>query len=206
MKRIIALLLVLVLAFSLASCLNEKSSGEDEVVVTRGDIIGTKYKNEIMGFTFTRPYSWVYSTDEEIAMAIGMGAEMLNSTNFQAALDQNVAIYDMMVVDKLTNSNIIVGYENLKKSMSTNITEEQYIEMVKNQFSAVSNITVTFPKGTTEVKLGETTFTRVVCETIANGVKMTQAYYVHKFGTYMGMVIVTIPSGYSVEDIEAMFS
>ena len=112
----------------------------------------------------------------------------------------------MMVIDKLTNANIIVGYENLKRSLSSNITEEQYIEMVKKQFSGVTSITVTFPSGTDKVKLGETTFTRVVCETTTSGVTMTQAYYVHKIGHYMGMIIVSIPSGYTVEEIEAMFS
>ena len=213
MKRIISLLLVLVLAFSLASCLNEGSSGgkretskKEEVVISRGEVIGTEYINEILGFTFTRSSSWVYATDEEIATVMGIGAEMLGDGRFQAALDQNLAIYDMMVIDKLTNANIIVGYENLKKSLSSNITEEQYIESVKNQFSTVGGITVTFPNGTEKITLGETTFTKVVCKTTTNGVTMTQAYYVHKIGTYMGMIIVTVPSGYSIEDIEAMFS
>jgi hypothetical protein len=34
---------------------------------------------------------------------------------------------------------------------------------------------------------------------------MTQVYYLKKIGGYMASVIVTIPSGYSVADIEAMF-
>ena len=215
MKKIISLLLVLVLAFSFVSCLNEGTSDDDnettkkkteDVVISRGTIVGTKYKNDCMGLEFTRPSSWVYATDEEIALAIGVGAEMLGSDKFQDALNNSTAIYDMMVIDKLTNANIIVGYENLKRSLSSNITEEQYIEMVKKQFSGVTSITVTFPSGTSKVKLGETTFTRVVCKTTANGVTITQVYYVHKIGHYMGMIIVSIPSGFTVEEIEAMFS
>ena len=55
MKRIIALLLTLILAFSLASCLNERSSGgkrestkKDEVVVDTEE----KYKKEVISNFF----------------------------------------------------------------------------------------------------------------------------------------------------------
>ena len=40
----------------------------------------------------------------------------------------------------------------------------------------------------------------------ANGVEMTQVYYLRKVDGYMTFVIVTITSGYTVADIEAMFN
>ena len=55
------------------------------------------------------------------------------------------------------------------------------------------------------VKLGNTEFLRTICTTTSMGVSMQQIYYVHKLDGYMGFVIVTIPSGYTVEQIEAMF-
>ena len=105
MKRIISLLLVLVLAFSLVSCLNEGTSDDDnettkkkteDVVISRGTIVGTKYKNDCMGLEFTRPSSWVYATDEEISTVIGAGVEMLGGDKFQDALNNSTAIYDMI--------------------------------------------------------------------------------------------------------------
>lgn len=216
MKRIISFLLVLVLVLSMVACAESGSGGgkkktttgdkTDVVEISRGTTAGTLYKNEILDFIFTRPSSWVYSTDEEIAMVIGVGAEMLEDDRFQVALDKNAAMYDMMVVDMVTQSNVIVGYENLKMSLSSNITEEQYIENLKKQLNSVSHIIqVEFVGAVKKVKLGETEFTRVVCKTTTNGVTMTQVYYVHKVGSYMGMVIATITDGYTVADIEAMF-
>ena len=57
-----------------------------------------------------------------------------------------------------------------------------------------------------KVKLGETEFTKLVCDTAVSGMNMTQVYYLRKVDGYMTFVIVTITSGYTVADIEAMFS
>lgn len=206
MKRIISLLLSFLMLISLASCfMSPLEVGNKKTVITRGTINNEVYVNDCMGIEFVRPATWVYSTDEEIATVIGVGVEMLGDKRFQAALDENYALYDMMVVDKITNTNIIVGYENLKMSLSTNITEEQYIESVRKQFDDVENMTVTFPYRTEKVKLGNTSFTRIVCDTVTNGVRMTQVFYAHKMNGYMGIVVVTMRGDYTVEDIEAMF-
>ena len=203
MKKIIALLLILVLSVSLVACLDKDT--DSDATITRGETVGTKYENDVFGFTFTAPATWVYSTDDEVAALVGMSVEALGDSRFQAALDKNTAIYDMMVRDVVTNSNVLVGYENLKKTLATNITEEQYVEAMKSQMSSVTGMTVKFPDATEQVKLGNTTFTKVVCQTTTYGVTMTQVYYIRKVGNYMGFVIVTINDGYSIQDIEAMF-
>ena len=111
----------------------------------------------------------------------------------------------MMVVDSITRTNINVGYENLSKTLSTNITVKQYVEALKAQFTNVSGMTVNFPDTLESAKLGNTEFTKVVCTATTQGVSMNQVYYLRKVDGYMCYVIVTIPSGYTVEQIEAMF-
>lgn len=218
MKKIISLLLILVMMVSLVGCFSDDSDDDfdDKPLrttantakkgITRGEISRQVYTNDCMGLTFTAPKTWVYSTDEEVADLMGFALDVyLTDQKFQAALDSHASIYDMMVVDKVTNSNVMVGYENLRMSMSSNITEEQYIEIMKSQVGSVSGMTMTFSDKIEKVKLGETEFTKVVCKTKSYGVTLTQVFYVHKMDGYMGFVIVSINSGYSISDIEAMF-
>lgn len=198
MKKIVALLLAITMAFLFVGCQTTE--------ISRGTIDGDTYKNENLSFEFTKPESWVYSTDEEIAEAINIGVENFGNESFKKALENNTSVYDMMVVDSLTRTNINVGYENLSKTFSRNITEEQYIEALEEQLNSVTSMQVTFPDEYDTVKLGQTEFTRVICPVTASGVSMTQVYYLHKIDGYMGFVIVTINfDGYTVADIEAMF-
>ena len=111
----------------------------------------------------------------------------------------------MMVKDIHTGTNISVGYENLAKTLSSNITEEQYIDALKEQLDSVSIMTVTFSDEIETVKLGKTKFTKVVCTTSVYGVSMKQVYYLNKQGSYMGIIIATVVNGYTVDEVEAMF-
>lgn len=173
--------------------------------VSKGTTKGDVYKNEFLGFTFTKPASWVYSTDEEIAAAMNLAVDQILGENFKQALENNPVIYDMMVVDSVTGTNINVVYENLAKSFASNITEEQYVEALKQQLSGVSGMTVSFPAKLEKVTLGKTEFTKCVCSTTANGITMTQVFYLCNVDGYMASMTVTIPNGYTVAQIEAMF-
>lgn len=46
---------------------------------------------------------------------------------------------------------------------------------------------------------------KCVCSTTANGMTFTQIYYLYNVDGYMVSITATIPSGYTVADIEAMF-
>ena len=200
MKRLVSLVLaVLMLAAVFAGCAGKK------VEISRGTIDGEVYQSEYLGIKFTKPMGWVYSTDEEIAYAMGLGEEFLEG-DLKKSLDNSSAVYDMMVVDSVTRTNINIGFENLARSLSSNITEKQYVDAIKSQVSQLSGMTVTFSDELTTVKLGEHEYTKATATTVASGVTMTQVYYLRKIDGYMSYIIVTIVSGYTAEDIEAMFS
>lgn len=198
MKKLTALLLALVMIVLCCGC----------SVFTepkRGSIEGDVYKNETLDFEFVKPSSWVYSTDEEIAQAMDVGVELLGADKYKEALENSQSVFDMMVVDSLTATSVNVSYENLVKSAMSNITEEQYIDATKEQFANISQASVTFSEEYETVTLGKTEFTRAIATTKMSGITMTQAFYVHKVGSYMGVVLVTIRTKYTVSDIEAMF-
>ena len=200
MKKLLALLLVVAALMSFVAC----DSGKE---LTRGTVKGNVYTNEYVGFTFTKPSSWTYLSDEEIAEAINLGVEFLGEEQFEDALKSNDSISDMMAVDKSTGTNLNLGYENVKKSLFGSMSVEEYISALEKQLSEVSGMTVVFPDEYDEVTLGTVEFTRVVCSVTMQGVKMQQIYYLHKVDNYMVFVTVTIPtiSKQTMSDIEAMF-
>ncbi len=175
---------------------------------SRGKIEGDTYVNEYLGFTFTKPASWVFATDEEIAAAANIAVETLLGEDYESLLESVPAVFDMMVTDTLTNTNINIVCENLTKTFATNITEEQYIEVVKQQLTTgMTGMTFSFPNEMEKVKLGESEFSKVVYQaTVYDNITLTQIYYLCKVDGYMVSVIVTSGGEYSVSEIEAMFS
>ncbi|MBQ8275716.1 MAG: hypothetical protein IJZ02_03730 [Clostridia bacterium] len=208
MKKITALILAILMAVSLLACNNDTSvdkgtdGAQQEAKLTRGTIAGNVYTTDYLGFSFEKPETWVYATDEEIAAALNLGVETFLDDNFKEALEKSGSIYDMMVTDTLTGANVIVGYERLAFS---NITEDQYFEAVKQQFQNIDGYTVDFPEEFETVTLGKNEFSKAVCVTTVYGSTITQVYYVRKVDQYMAFVITTIPTGYTVSDVEAMF-
>ena len=198
MKKIFALLLAMLMVVTLVAC------NIGGAAPSRGEIDGRVYKNEFLGIEFTRPSSWRYYSDEEIASAMNVAVDSLKSENIKKSLEINPAIFDMMVVDASTGTNINVVYENLKKVFSSNVSMEKYVEQLKKNVKS-EGMNVTFSDELEKVKLGDTEFTKCVSTVRAYGVTMTQVYYLKKIDGYMTSVIVTIVNGYSISDIEAMF-
>lgn len=230
MKKIVTLCLALILGLLLVACNtppenvtppenettpeNEtqpenETSPENETPtkpeLSRGTVENGVYQNEFLGVSFNKPASWIYSTEEEIAALVNLVADNLLNENLKETLENNPSIIDMMVVDSITRSNVNITYENLAKTLASNITIEQYIEAVKHQMSGMVGMTVTFTGEPETVKLGNVEFTRLLCDTTTNGVQMKQAIYLRKVDTYMISVSATVVSGYTVADIEAMF-
>ena len=206
MKKLLSLVLaMLMLVTVFAGCSGTPNTDDTKKVeLSRGTVEGNVYKSEFLGLQFTKPEGWVYSTDEEIAFAMGLGKEFLEG-DLKKTLDNSASVYDMMVVDSITRTNMSIGFENLSKSFSSNMTEKQYVDTLKSQLQGLSGMTVTFSDELTTVKLGEHDYTKAVATTVASGITMTQVYYLRKIDNYMAFAIVTIVSGYTAEDIEAMF-
>ncbi|MBE6646376.1 MAG: hypothetical protein E7611_01890 [Ruminococcaceae bacterium] len=183
----------------------EENKTEEKVEISRGKIKGDVYTNEFLGIEFTKPDSWVYATDEEIAEKINVAVDWLLGEQFKEALENNPLVYDMLVVDQRTGSSVSVGYENLSKTLSTNITVEQYVEAFKEQLAGLSTWTVNFSKNLEKAKLGNTEFTKFSFIVTVQDVSMKQVYYLKKIDGYMCFIIICITRGQTIEQIEAMF-
>jgi len=199
MKKLLAILLTAVLVCMLAAC------GADAKKLTRGTVEGDVYTSEYSGLTFTKPASWVYSSDEDIAAATNLSAEMYGE-EFEKLLENNTTVYDMMAIDSLTGNNIIVSYENLSRSFASNITEEQYVEAMKKQFAEISYMTVTLDEKTEKVTLSGQEYLRAVALTEVSGITITQIYYLRNIDGCMNAIILTLMDDTTVSEIEALFT
>lgn len=173
--------------------------------LTRGTIEGNVYTNDYLDFTFTKPDSWVYYSDEEIATLLSFSIELFTTDNFAESLENNMLLYDMMVYDPVTMSNLSVSYENLSKTVGFVITEEQYIEALKIQLANYSTMNVTFSDEIETVQIGNQEYKRVICTTVANNVTMTQVYYLSVVDKYMSLLTLTLTDGSELANVEAMF-
>ncbi len=206
MKRFLMMLLVVCLLGTLAGC-REKDPAPEVTgkTLSRGTIDGDVYTSEFIGVSFTKPKTWVYSTDEEIAATMQIGAELLNQENFAAQAEKMNNVYDMMVRDLMTGDNINIGFENLKASNSSNITEEQYIEVAKNQLKEQASM-LNYVFGEAEkCKLGQKDFYRLPAEGAYSGVSFDQFIYIRKEGTYMIVITLTLFGDTAATEYEAMF-
>ena len=211
MKKILAVALVVVMTLCFSSC--DMADVADFVVenflsvdVAPSHIDGDTYINNELDLYFVKPATWDYMTEEEIADTMVQGVTEYFGDYAELILSLvNPSTYDMMAVDPHTGCNVMVGYENLKRSFKTGITEEEYLRNLESGMGIAEGMSMSFSDEFDTVTLGNLECTRAICSVYTNGIKLTQAYYAHKCDGYMAFVIITVRSGYTLPEIEAMF-
>ena len=201
MKKLWMLFLTICMLGMLAGCGSKDAAKK----LSRGTIEGDVYTSEFAGITFTKPESWVYSTDEEIAQVMNVGAELLDRSEFEQKAAELTTIYDMMVKDVLWGNNVSVAFENLQLSQASNITVDQYIETVKTLMVQQASVMNYEFGDTAEVKLGEQTYSRLPATGSYSGISFDQYMYLRKEGVYMIVITISVFDGTAVSEFEAMF-
>lgn len=205
MKRIFALVVVLVMTFSLVGCAEAAKDALNRDL-SRGTVDGNTYSSEFLGISFVKPDSWVYSTDEEINEMMGVSNDITNRTDYEAAVADLLTVFDMMVIDYNSGNNVNVVFENLSLSNSTDITEDEYIEITKTNLQAVADLSYTFADVET-VSLGGVEFKRLTCDvSYMELVSMKQVMYMKKIDNYMALISFTIVDGTDTSVIEGYFA
>lgn len=208
MKRFLAVVMMLCMLTAMFGCSNKNpdtETGGAARTLSRGTVEGDVYTSEFIGVSFTKPKTWVYSTDEEIAAAMQIGAELLDVENFAEQASKMNNIYDMMVRDTMTGNNINIVFENLKASASSNITVEQYIEVIKKQMGEQAQM-LGYKFGEAEkCKLGEQEFYRLPAQGEYMGSTFNQRIYLRKEGAYMIVITLTLMDNSDGATFEALF-
>ena len=189
-----------------SSDLVTSAKNDDEITMERGTVDEDVYYNEVTGIKFAKPDTMIYATDDEIAQAINITKEQLNSDD----LFENAAvttIIDFMATEPITGNNINVSYENLEKSNSSNITMEQYIEIFKNNILSIypESYGYTF-SDVEEITLGSEKYHKIVGMCTVEGITMEQGIYLRKIDKYMVSISITTVDGADLSVYEAYFS
>lgn len=173
----------------------------------RGEVSGNVYTSEYAGITFTKPDSWKFATDEEIANAMDIGLDMIESDEFNQEAAKMLTVTDMMASDPATNTNIIVTFENLKRTNNTDITLEEYADLAINNMKTQlgDDISVTVLSNE-DVTLCNDTFRKIALQVTVYSTQLEQYMYCKNCGDFMAIITVTDNAGNSEEIYEAMFS
>lgn len=164
--------------------------------LTRGIWSDSTYTSEYAGITFAMPENWISATDEQIASAMSISADIMSDAGVEVSEEmlQLQAIYDMMASDTLTGTSVLVMYENLAVVVGgTSYTERQYLEEVSKQLNTAS-MGSAYDDITEETLCGNK-YTVMKVELEVQDISATQYYYVRKVDKYMLGVIISVMNG-----------
>lgn len=156
MKRIISILCVTVMVFTLSACgLDELKIGSDssETKFNTGSVSGNKYTNDFIGISCELDENWVFMTNEQIEennkVAMGMVGE-----DYKEAVEKATTFTDMMATHVNGTDTLGVAFEKLSGS-NASLTEEKYADMSTSSLKgALESMGMT----NVQASAGETTF------------------------------------------------
>lgn len=207
MKRTISLILaafMLATVLALASCGTTDSAKKYE----RGTVDGNVYRSDYLDITFTKPDAWRYSTDEEIAAAMGMAVDVLKDGEKFINSDTASSI-EFQAVDISTGCNVVLTVEKQSAlGAAVNSIDDMVAAFKKMLVEQVegSSMSVNLSDTVSEEKIGENTYQCLEATVSLNGVSMRQVYLMRKVDRYLVSICITLLGDATVESIEAMFS
>ena len=220
-KKWLALLLSLVMVFSLTACgssnntPDEPDPGEgsgaqtEEKEFEAGTIDGDVYSSDVTGLKFTLGDNWVFLDDEAIEEVTGMVQDMTDDEALEEAMSQGASIYDMyaMVTDGSgRTANITV--ENLGALYGTILNESKYIDAVIDQLKPSFE-----SMGATDVVVETATYSiagvehsGIHCAFTLQGVSLCEQMVCIKEGRYMYNITCVGDSEDAAAGVMAMFT
>ena len=154
MKKLLAVLLTLVLVFSLCGCLGgnnddvrgDITSGnqseteketEKEPEFSLGKATNNTYKNDFLGITCTLPSEWVFYNDEQILKLNNIVGDVVDKDVAEQLKNANI-IYDMYATYQNEGSSININLEKLNAAQIITLdikkTLEAQIDSIKSTY------------------------------------------------------------------------
>lgn len=210
MKKLTAMLLVLVMMLSLCACGEKNVSGtvspqeeQTEVDFQLGVTTGGKYESTFLGIGCSLDDSWSFASQEELAQMIGATAEMFDNEEYAEQMKNTDMFYDMAAAadDGLVNINIIIQNMGLLYGMA--LSEEKYIEVsqegLEEQLSSAGFTLEGVEAGTVTFAGQERSGLHITCTYQGIAYYCQQVYI--KQGNYMS--VITLASFFE-DDTDAM--
>lgn len=165
----------------------------------------TEYTSEWLGLKYTLNTDMVMASDDEMNALMGIGLDLIYEDSETGAKLLDYAkintVYDMMAVNMLNSSNVIIMAEKL---LLAGMTEEQYLLAVKDQLGQVG-LTITYNDTTTRIVEGieflELSYTMEI-----TGMVMNQMFLVKKINDRMAILTITYFDQATLDALFAGFS
>lgn len=209
MKKILSLALSVVLLLSVVACssdeVKETTKKDTPQEITHGSIQGKVYKSKFTGITFTAPNGWTYLSDKEIASLYNTSTDAVDLEKFAESM-KKIKNYTEMMATTDSGNNISIAYDNLALNGNSGISDKAYLDLALQQMQdAMSSMTVKLVE-TKSVSLSGHTYLRAQLETVAYGVTMQQYLYLRSINGYMVCISITLIDGFTISEMEALFS
>lgn len=205
-KRTLALILALVMVFSLCACTgNDDVKGKTEPKVTQtaapekelelGSVSGGRYENSYFGFGCELGELWTYANEEQLLGMVQATADLVDDENLKDELLKADMFYDMMTYfyDGVTNINVVV--QNLGAVYGTLLDEETIAEKNANTMSeqfAAANMEVRSCEQVT-VEFAGADHAGILIHSVANGSDVYQLQAYVKTGKYVAIITMSSP-------------
>lgn len=175
----------------------------ESVQLSKGNIKGNVYTSNFTGLTFTKPESFTYLSEAELASKINVSTEELADEIFPYTADRVPAVYDMWATDKKSGISISVAYENMHITAAVALSTDQYMEMLESAFENTKG-TALVQKST--VDLSGKMYQKAIFTTETGDTQTQSIYYIRAMGKFMNIVLVTAPADTEIPNIEKLFS
>ena len=187
MKKILSIALALLLIFTLVAC----NSAPKEW--SRGKVVDNVYTSEFAGIKLTPPDSnWIYYSDEQIAQLMNLTTQMdifSDEQKAQMELAKQQTIYDAVLANSTSGSNINVVYENLEQNpVAKDLDAKGYADLLISQIKQMqgTNIGEKFEKTVAGQK-----YVCIEGSISSYGMTMNQRYLLRKIGNYILAITIT---------------
>lgn len=203
-KIALIILLVASMLFVLTGCGKEENTATENNAVTNEQPVEEQktefsmgkwkddtYENEFLGVKFNMPEGWTYSSDEEIAEMMNVGAELLNDDQKVAAeIAKLTSVYYMVANNPSTGDSVSI----LSEKPLMDVTAEYYLNQLKTQLTSVESMSYEVKNISKEEVAGREYETLLVTATMS-GIEVSQKYYVYKMDEYFVCIITTSLNG-----------
>jgi hypothetical protein len=174
----------------------------DEADYVKGTLTETRFESEYLNLRFTLPEDYILATEEDMISMMNLGADFIDMDEKILDYAMVTTVYEMMASSPIGLPNVIVMAEKLTLS---NMTEEQYIEALKNQLSRLKNLTYTVHGELASIKIAGQQYKKLSVKTTINGVAVMQDYSIRKSGNRIIAVITTYTEE-TIADLDKLMS
>lgn len=205
MKKLLTFLTVLSLTLSLCSCALKNvqdaqiDSSVPEAVTeamtgktfSSGKIQNNVYYSEFSEITITAPNDkWEFADRNYLLSLMEIEETAKDSQKKDEEIAKRATIYDALLSDNATGSNILIEYENLSLAENPEISETEYANKIENELKSSKTYKYEVSDPYTVI-ISSKKYTRLDCSTKIERDNVHISYFIRKTNKYMFVICIT---------------